>query len=227
MAQDQKQNASEFFAMLFNDLLQNLTTMFPECAATKTYLNLTPTSLEIIKQDWFTHITPYTLKSFKYAGNYFGRIREEVPATHPFNKLQLLEKFNMMDDDSKDNLCLMLSDLEMFACAKAGSQKEEKTIKGKGRFDDPKLHEMCVKTLGDRKLAEELRTICSNNIYFNRMYENKTNEQIVQQLKSTKPLLPLFIRLVKSKSLPMDAIAKFMERRTQSSQSQISNPSKK
>ncbi len=216
MAQQQDSQFSAF-GMLFNDLLQNLSSMFPECAATKTFLNLTPTSVEIIKQDWLTHITPYTLKSFKYAGHYFERIRLEVPATHVFNKLGLLEKFKVLDAESQSELCSLLSDLEMFACEKLGSgEKDEKaSVKLiKGRFDDPKLHEMCVKALGDRKLAEELRTICSNNIYFNRMYENKTNEQIVQQLKSTKPLLPLFIKLVKSKSLPMDVIGKFMERRT-------------
>lgn len=215
MNMDEKQNETfSAFAMLFHDLVFNLTQMFPECTATKNFLNITPTAMDIIKQDWLREITPYNIKGFKYAGHYFERIRAEVDPNHVFNKLLLLEKFKLLDADSKEELCSLLSDLEMFACEKAGSGGMRINKITKSRFADPKLHEMCVKELGDRKLAEELRTICSNNMDFNKMYENKTNDQIVQQLKSTKPFLPLFIKLVKSNALPMKTIIKFMEKKT-------------
>ncbi len=215
------------FEILFRDLLQNLSETFPECMATKALmvqLDKPGFTIDLIKQDWAQQITPYTLKGFKYAGHYFMRIRKEVPLKHTFNVLQLLEKFETLktDPESQIELCSLLSDLEMFACVneldeKSGSQTNavmESRVKSSSRFSDPKLHAACITALGDEKMANELRTICSNEPLLNEVYQNKTNEQIVHEMKTMKPFLPLFIRLIKSKALPMQHIIKFMKRKT-------------
>lgn len=213
------------FAILFHDLLQSLHMAFPDCQATHRLMNQIQANtklMETIQQDWITYIVPYTLRSFKHVGHYFARIRKEVPSKHVFNMLQLLEKYEAMQNDtySQSQLCSLLADLETYAFDTQGvveTSSETKTNANetkntKNRFDDPVLHEMCVAALGDRRLADELRASCSNVPLLNKMYENKTNEQIANQMKTVKLFLPIFLKLLNSKALPLDKIVTMMER---------------
>lgn len=220
MAQTQDEKTHPF-NILFYDFLQSLHETFPTCKPTYDLLKQVQQDakvLDTIRFAWKTAIVPYHIQSFKWVGHYFLRIRKDVSSQHPFNTLKLLEKFESLkiDSDSQNEFCSLLRDLET-VLDNSEQSKSQPSLHARSRFEDPQLRAMCIEAIGatleNVKLIDELHALCRDNADLNQMYESKTNEQIAQETKQMKFVLPMFIQLVKSKTLSIPTISKFMQRK--------------
>jgi hypothetical protein len=130
------------------------------------------------------------------------------------------------DLDAKNDFCSFLADLQPYALDDSivdGSQNPDpssilveepstppaqssaltpvsgtsaSTISGRGRFDDDKLHELCVQRTGDRKFVEDLREFSRHFPILNR-YAQDSDEQIANRLKQMKPILQGLLAMIR------------------------------
>ena len=203
------------FGQLFFDLVDNLATLFPQCKVTtdiRSRLQQNPNELEAIRLDWARVIVPYKIQSFRPTGRYFEQVERDLPQ-HLFASLQLAARYKSMSGDrqAQDDLCSILADLEVFAMEDAPLIEEPESPESEtkqtiqSRFDDPALHELCIQRTGNPDLVNEMKGLCLHIPYLNKIYENRTNEEIAEQMAMFQGILPLFVKMFKS-GMPVEHV---------------------
>jgi hypothetical protein len=206
------------FGKTLIDFLENLAESFSDCTLTRDILHQCKTRsdyLEQVQQEWAQFVSPHDIGSFDSIPHYFQAMVDHVPVSHIFHQLQLVQKYKLLgdDEDAKNDFCECLFDLQHAATSEELPNLANmpdlsqlslvdvtqpvqsipsipvNTTVNTTRFDDVKLHELCVRTTGDRKFVEDLREISKRLPLLAQLYGNDSDELIAQKLKSMMPIL--------------------------------------